>query len=62
MIVSIGELLLPHTDAGVAMQILGGAAAWVGAMWLVRRHREGRTLVIGVGVLVAALAALRAVH
>jgi len=62
MIVSVGELLLPRTDAGVAVQILGGAAAWVGAMWLVRRRREGRIFVVGVGVLVAALAALRVVH
>jgi len=62
MIVSVGELVLPRTDAGVAVQILGGAGAWVAAMWFVRRHREVRTFVIGVGVLLTALAALRTVH
>ena len=62
MIALIGGLLLPRTDAGVAVQTVAGAGLVVAALWVVRRHREARTFVVGVGVLLVALAALRSVH
>ncbi len=62
MIGLVRELLLPRTDAGVAVQTVAGTVGLVAALWLVRRHREARTFVVGLGVLLVALAALRVVH
>ncbi len=62
MVALIRELLLPRTDAGVAVQTVAGACVLLAALWVVRRHPEARTFVTGVGVLLVALVALRTVH
>ena len=56
------DVLLPSTDAGVALQFAGVlVVAFVGLV-AVRRNRDLRILVIGVTVLLVALMALRAIH
>ncbi|MFV9671644.1 MAG: hypothetical protein ACNYZH_00340 [Acidimicrobiia bacterium] len=55
-------MLLPATDAGVALQfgvvLTVGAAAFIVA----RRNRDVRLLVIGLTVLLVSLMALRSIH
>ena len=54
--------LLPATDAGVAAQVLGVTAAWIvafAATW--HRDRDIRVFVTGLGFLLLALMAARAV-
>jgi hypothetical protein len=56
------DLLLPATDAGVAVQF--GVVIVVGLMGLLlaRRHPDLRLLVVGLTILLVALMAVRAVH
>lgn len=56
------ELLLPRTDAGVAVQVVVVAVVGVTAFWLVRRDREIRTFVLGCVIFTYAFFGLRAVH
>lgn len=56
------ELLLPRTDAGVAVQAVVAAVGFVVALVAVRRQPELRTFVLGVGTITAAWFALRTVH
>lgn len=56
------ELLLPRTDAGAAVQAAVALVIFVPAVIAVRRHRELRIFVIGVGTITAAWFALRTVH
>jgi hypothetical protein len=58
----VRELLLPRTDAGVAVQVVVVAVVGVTAFWLVRRDREIRTFVLGCVIFTYALFGLRAVH
>jgi len=56
------EVLLPSTDAGVALQfglLFGSTTA---GLWFTRRDRDLRRLVFGIGLLVAGLMAIRAIH
>jgi len=56
------DLLLPATDAGVAIQF--GVVMVVGliGLLLTRRHPDVRLLVVGLTTLLVALMAVRAVH
>jgi len=56
------DVLLPTTDAGVALQFAVVLAAGYVGVVATRRHRDLRLLVIGATVLLVALMALRAVH
>lgn len=56
------DVLLPTTDAGVLAQFVAVGAVMLLAATALRRHRELRTFVTGVGVFTVALMALRAVH
>jgi hypothetical protein len=56
------ELLLPRTDAGVAVQVAVVAVVGVTAFWLTRRDREIRTFVLGCVIFTYAFFGLRAVH
>ncbi len=58
----VNEILLPRTDAGVAVQLAVIVPALGAAVWFVRRDRELRLFAIGVLVFVAALMALRTLH
>ncbi len=55
-------MLLPATDAGVALQFGVVLATGVAGFVVTRRNRDARLLVVGVTVLLVALMALRAVH
>jgi hypothetical protein len=56
------DVLLPATDAGVALQF--GLVLTAGTVGFVvtRRNRDVQLLVIGLTVLLVALMALRAIH
>lgn len=56
------DLLLPTTDAGALTQLIAVGTVTVLAALALRRHRELRTFVTGVGVFTFALMAVRAVH
>ena len=56
------ELLLPRTDAGVAVQVMVVAVVGVVAFWLGRRDRDIRTFVLGCVIFTYAFFGLRAVH
>ena len=56
------ELLLPRTDAGVAMQLVLAIGFFGVALVAVRRHRDVRTFVLGLAFMTAAWFALRTVH
>jgi hypothetical protein len=56
------DLLLPTTDAGALTQLVAVGAVTALAATALRRHRELRTFVTGVGKFTRALLALRAVH
>lgn len=56
------ELLLPRTDAGVALQGALAAVAFAGALLVVRRSPELRRFVVGLATMAAAFFGLRAMH
>ena len=56
------DLALPRTDAGVLAQVAAALCLFVPALWLVRRDRELRAFVAGLGTLTFALFALRTLH
>lgn len=56
------ELLLPGTDRGVALEAAIAAVVLLVAMVLVRRDRDLRVFVAGLGVLTAAWFGVRALH
>lgn len=58
----VEELLLPRTDRGVLVQLSVLCVVFGGALWASRRHADLRLVVIGVGLVVVALAGLRAAH
>ncbi len=58
----VRELLLPRTDAGVAVQVAVVAVVGVIAFWLARSDREIRTFVLGCVIFTYAFFGLRAVH
>ncbi|MGI9667997.1 MAG: hypothetical protein ACR2N2_13025 [Acidimicrobiia bacterium] len=56
------ELLLPRTDAGVAVQLVLWLVLTAVAVVLLRHHRDWRLLVIGVSLFGLGLMAVRAIH
>lgn len=56
------ELLLPRTDAGALTQVLVVTVAWVATLVAVRRSREARLLVAGVGLVTLGWFGLRMLH
>jgi len=56
------EVLLPRTDAGVAVQVAVLLVVAAALLWLVRRNREIQWFVAGTAVLVAGLMGLRTLH
>lgn len=56
------HLLLPRTDTGVYVEVAVTVVSLGVALIATWRHREARTLVIGITVFVSAFFALRAVH
>jgi hypothetical protein len=56
------DVLLPTTDAGVALQFAVVLTAGFVGVVATRRYRDLRLLVIGATVLLVALMALRSVH
>ena len=56
------DVLLPATDAGVALQFGVVLVAGVVGFIFARRSRDVRLLIIGLTVLLVALMALRAIH
>lgn len=56
------ELLLPRTDAGVAVQAAIVVVVVAALLWATRRVPHLRLLVVGVGVMLVALGGLRAAH
>lgn len=56
------ELLLPRTDAGVAVQLAVATVVFAVALFVVRRDRDVRLLVIGMAVMTAAWSGVRTLH
>ncbi|MDA2979911.1 MAG: hypothetical protein O3B42_09155 [Actinomycetota bacterium] len=56
------DLLLPSTDAGVAVQVGLWVVLSATGLVLTRRNKDFRLLVVGLSILGFALIALRAVH
>jgi hypothetical protein len=56
------DLLLPSTDAGVAVQVGFWVVLSATGLVLTRRNNDFRLLVVGLSILGFALIALRAVH
>lgn len=58
----VASVLLPTTDGGVAVQV--GAVLLLGGvgLWAARERPHWRTLVVGVVMVLMALAGLRAAH
>jgi hypothetical protein len=56
------DLLLPSTDAGVLVQVVGWVVVSGLGLYLTRNNKDLRLLVVGISILVLALMALRAVH
>jgi hypothetical protein len=56
------DVLLPRTDAGVAVQAAVALVILTGAFFAVRRNRELRQFVTGLAVMTLALFGLRALH
>ena len=58
----MNDLLLPRTDAGVAIQVVTAATVYLGALLATRRSPEVRQLTIGLATITAAFFALRTLH
>ena len=58
----IRDMLLPETDAGVAVQLALVIAAWGLGFWLVRRRSEFRLVVLGIGLVTLGFIGVRAIH
>lgn len=58
----MSELLLPRTDAGVAVQVLVVGLASAVALWRVRSRPDARLIVVGLVMIVVGLIGLRAAH
>lgn len=58
----ITDLALPRTDAGALAQVVVALCMFAPGMWLVRKDRDLRAFVAGLGTLTFALFALRTLH
>lgn len=56
------DLILPRTDAGVAVQLAAVVLAYVVAVALLWRHRDWLLLATGIAVLTLGLFGVRALH
>ncbi len=56
------DLLLPRTDLGVAVQLAVLAVVFAIALFVVRRDRDVRLLVIGLAFMTAAWSGVRTLH
>ncbi len=56
------DLLLPRTDAGVAVQLVVVVVAYALGAYLLRRQRDWLLLLTGVAVLTVSLFGVRALH
>jgi len=56
------DLLLPRTDAGVLVQLVVVAIAWIAGYRRVRNDPDARLLMVGVGVVLLAFFGVRALH
>lgn len=56
------DLLLPRTDAGVAVQAVIALAVFAGLGYAVRKNRDYRIFVAGLAVMTAALFGVRMIH
>lgn len=56
------ELLLPRTDAGVVMQVVGVLAVFAVLLRVTWRRPDLRLVVLGSGLLLLALMGVRAAH
>lgn len=56
------EILLPSTDAGVALQFGLLVGTTTTGLWFTRHNKDLRHLVFGLGLLLAGLMAIRAIH
>lgn len=61
-VVSLIDLILPSTDAGVLAQVLLVSGLLVLALLYFRSKREARFVIVGFGVLILSLMSLRALH
>lgn len=58
----MAELILPRTDAGVAVQAAALAVLLAVGWWGTRRRPEARLVLIGAGLVLIGLTGLRAAH
>ena len=58
----MSDLLLPRTDAGVAVQVAAAAAVYLGALVATRHSPEFRRFIIGLATMTAAFFGLRTLH
>lgn len=56
------DLLLPETDGGVLVQLLVLVGMIGLGLWLTRRNKDWRLVVIGVGLVGLGLIGFRALH
>jgi hypothetical protein len=56
------ELLLPRTDAGVAVQAVVVAVVGLAVIWITRRDETWRVFAVGAFMLAVALLGVRALH
>ena len=58
----IRDILLPRSDRTALIQVIVVFSVWIVAIWLARRERAVMQLVIGLGMVVLALMAMRTLH
>ena len=56
------DILLPRSDQTALLQVIVVVTVWVIAMWFARRERAVLQLVIGLGLVLLALMAMRTLH
>lgn len=58
----MSELVLPRTDAGVAVQVVVAVVVLLAGLWATRRRPDARLVVVGAGLVLVGLIGLRAAH
>ena len=56
------DILLPRSDRIALVQVIIVVTVWVVAIWFARRERAVLQLVIGLGLVLLALMAMRTLH
>lgn len=62
MVARILEILLPSTDRLVALEFAAVVALAAIGLWMTRRDKDLRRLVLGVSLLTMGVMAVRAIH